>query len=155
MRRIALHILAMLAVSGPAAALSLDACDRATHNVNTGEARHQVYEAGWVSWIEWWSNEGLFLDLVVMDCDTGGFLKARTLEENISDRWLNNRAKAQEILETEMSAAPAFFSLDRLEAALTGVGRDIKIATVDMESCACAAGFPDLRGAKTAFELEE
>lgn len=155
MTRIAVHILALFALVGPASALTLEACDRTTHNAHAGEARAQAFDGGRVAWVEWWSNEGVYNDLVVMDCKTGDFLKARTLDEGISDRWFNRRADALDVLETQMAVAPSLFSFTRLAEALKDVGRNITLASATDESCACAAVHPELRGSKTAFELEE
>ena len=155
MRLLAPYILAFFAFAAPASALTLDDCDRTTHNAHSGEARQQVFDGGRVSWVEWWSNEGVFTDLVVMDCKSGIFLKTRTLDEGITNRWFDRRAEAMNVLMVEMSGAPSLFSFDRLAAALKNVGENIRIASADTESCACAAAHPELLGSKTAFELEE
>ena len=73
----------------------------------------------------------------------------------ISNRWFDRREMVRDVIATQMAGAPALFSFQRLADALKGKGRDIEIATADMESCACAAVHPDLKGAKTGFELEE
>lgn len=146
-------IIALALSASPSAALTLSECERTTHNWHAGEARHIAYDGGRVSWAEWWSNEGVFVDYIVMACDSGDFLKTRVVEEHISDRWFNRRVQAREILARELGSA--FFSFDRLATALKGVGRDVEIATASTESCGCAAAYPALRGAKTEFELEE
>ena len=144
--------IALALSAGPGAALTLADCERRTH-WHAGEARHAAYDGARVAWAEWWSNEGVFVDYVVMACESGEFLKSRVVEENISDRWFNHRTQARAVLERELGSD--FFSFERLASALKGVGRDIEIATADMESCGCAAAYPALRGTKTEFELEE
>jgi len=146
-------IIAMAVMTGPASALTLAACDRTTHNTHAGTARHMDVDQGRVAWAEWWSNEGVFVDYIVMACDSGDFLKTRVVEENISNRWFNRRTDARDILTRELGTA--FFSFDRLAAALKGVGRDIEIASAEMESCGCAAAYPEMRGTKAKFELEQ
>ena len=155
MKHVALYILFSLALAFPASALTLEACNRTTHNAHAGEARHQVFDGGRVAWVDWWSNEGVYNDLVVMDCETGDFLKARTLDEGITDRWFNRRTQALEVLASHMKVAPSLFTFTGLADALKGNGRNIEIASATAESCACAAVHPELRGSKTAFELEE
>ena len=146
-------LIAFAVLASPLAALELERCDRTTHNTHAGTARHMDFDAGRVAWAEWWSNEGVFVDYVVMACESGDFLKTRVVEEHISDRWFNRRLQARAVLERELGSD--FFSFQRLASALKGVGRDIEIATADMESCGCAAAYPALRGAKTEFELEQ
>ncbi|MEM8803390.1 MAG: hypothetical protein AAGF55_12725 [Pseudomonadota bacterium] len=145
--------IALVASAGSVSALTLAQCERTTHNWHAGEARHTAYDDGRVAWAEWWSNEGVFVDYIVMACESGDFLKTRVVEEHISDRWFNRRAQARDIFAREL--ASDFFSFQRLATALKGVGRDIEIATANAESCGCAAAYPALRGDKTGFELEE
>ena len=155
MRALSLHIAALVGFALPAQAVTLAECDRRPSNPFAGEARHEVFAGARVGWAEWWSNEGTFVDQVVMDCRSGEFLKTRMVEEHISNRWFDRRAMVREVIATQMAGAPALFSFQRLAEALKGKGRDIEIATAERESCACAAVHPDLKGAKTGFELEE
>ncbi len=93
--------------------------------------------------------------MVLMRCEDGQFLRTRTREERISDRWFDRRAEASRIIETELQSAPSLFSFATLERSLKGVGRDIEIATAARETCACAAAYPELRGDKAPYEASE
>lgn len=100
----------------------------------------------------WWSQEGVFRDIVIADCATGKALRTRTKEERISDRLPFDRSQDVEALvEKELSAGPSLFSFDRLAAALKGTGRDTLVERMDIESCACAALYPDLLGTRARF----
>ena len=152
MTRTAVHTLAALAVAAPASALSLADCDRTTHISHGGETAHQDFGAGRVGWTEWWSQEGVYSDFYIANCDTGQHLKTRAREERMSARAPFDRTKAvRAVIDTEMASAPALFSFDRLASALKTKGRDIEIDTLTDEPCACAAAYPELRGTKTAF----
>ncbi|MEL6518151.1 MAG: hypothetical protein AAFQ39_10560, partial [Pseudomonadota bacterium] len=69
----------------PAAALTLDDCNRTTHVSHGGEGGHMDLGAGRVLYGEWWSQEGVYVDVIVAHCGTGEFLKTRTREERIGD----------------------------------------------------------------------
>ncbi len=127
-------------------------CDRTTHISHGGETGHRDLGANRVGYAEWWSQEGVFTDLVVMNCATGEFLRTRVREERVSDRYFDRTDKAVSVIEQELAAAPELFSFRRLADALDGTGRDIEIATSDAETCACAASYPELRGDKAPFE---
>ena len=153
MIRLAIILFALCA--GPVSALTLAECTRTTHISHGGEARHVDYGNGRVGYVDWWSQEGVFTDVVIMACDTGAFLKTRVREERVTDRWFDRREAAAEIIETAMKSAPSLFSFATLERSLKGVGRDTVIATATQETCACAAAYPDMRGEKAPYEASE
>ncbi|MEL6645290.1 MAG: hypothetical protein AAFQ79_15270 [Pseudomonadota bacterium] len=138
----------------PAAALTLDDCNRTTHVSHGGEGGHMDLGAGRVLYGEWWSQEGVYVDVIVAHCGTGEFLKTRTREERIGERAPFDRTeKALEIIETEVNGAPELFSLKRLAQALKNTGEDIELAKLGAEPCACAAVYPALRGDRAPFAL--
>ena len=148
--------LALSAVAGPALALSLAECDRTTHISHGGETGHVDFGEGRVGYAAWWSQEGVSRDLIVVDCASGRFLTVRTHEERINDRLIPDRTrKARGIIAEELMGSAALFSFERLADRLEPVGEDIEIASLDTEPCACAALYPELRGAKTAFEVSQ
>lgn len=150
MKALAAITLAALPVS--AGALDLPACERAIA-VHGGEKMHRDAGAGRVVYAEWWSNEGVYHDVIVADCASGAFLKTRTQEERIKDRLPFDRTgKAMGIIDRELTASPSLFSFDRLADVLDGTGRDIEIADLASEPCACAVLYPELRGPRTQFE---
>ena len=155
MRLLFLHILACLALATPSVALTLDECARTTHISHGGETGHGDIGDGRVRYVEWWSQEGVYTDVIVMDCETGRFLETRTQEERIAERFFDRRNEASAIFERELRAAPALFSFERLAGAMFGVGQDIVIAETATETCACAALYPQLRGDKTPYEVAE
>lgn len=149
-------LISLAVVASPASALTLADCRAITHVSHGGVARHVDYGAGRVGWVTWWSQEGVFTDMTVADCRTGEFLRTRVREDNISARPpFDRRDVVREIIETEMAAAPAFFSFSRLREAIHPKGRDIEVAVLEEEPCACAAAYPDLRGSKTPYEVSE
>ena len=118
-------------------------CERTTHPSHGGEAEHRDLGAGRVGYVEWWSQEGVYTDIVIADCNDGTFLRTRAREERISARPPFDRTrKVRKIIEIELSASPSLFSFERLAGALKGVGRDIEIARLEVEPCACAAAYP-------------
>ncbi|MDJ0638247.1 MAG: hypothetical protein QNJ20_05395 [Paracoccaceae bacterium] len=140
----------------PAHALTLAECERVTHVSHGGESGHVDFGAGRVGWDDWWSQEGVYLDLLVAHCETGDVLRTRVLEERISPRPPFDRTNiVRKIIATEMAAAPALFSFERLAEAIHPKGRDIKLARLDAEPCACAALYPDLQGDKTPYEASQ
>ena len=152
--RLALIMLGLTAM--PASALTLGECRAITHLSHGGVAGHVDYGGGRVGWVSWWSQEGVFTDLTVADCRTGEALTTRVREENISARApFDRRRVVREIIEREMSGAPAFFSFERLREAIHPRGRDIEIAVLDAEPCACAAAYPELRGDKTPYKVTQ
>ena len=156
MTHLAVHTLAALAVAAPVHALTLAECNRTTHISHGGETAHQDFGAGRVGWIEWWSQEGVYNDFYIADCESGQHLKTRAREERMSTRAPFDRTKAvQSVINTEMASAPQLFSFERLATALKTKGRDIEIAILTDEPCACAAAYPELRGLKTPYEATE
>lgn len=138
----------------PAAALTLADCDRTIYVSHGGERGHRDLGADRVIFAEWWSQEGVFVDLIVANCASGQQLRTRTREERISDRLPFDRTdKALGIIETELAGAPELFSLTRLARALEHTGEDIELAKLKAEPCACAAVYPDLRGNRAPFVL--
>ncbi|MEM1066650.1 MAG: hypothetical protein AAGJ74_14210 [Pseudomonadota bacterium] len=136
-------------------ALTLAECDRTTHPSHGGERGHRDLGEGRVLYGEWWSQEGVYVDLIVAHCGTGAFLKTRAREERISARAPFDRTeRVLAIIETEVTGAAALFSLKRLANALKNTGEDIELATLAAEPCACAAAYPDLRGTRAPFALK-
>ncbi|MGR3513272.1 MAG: hypothetical protein ACU0GG_10935 [Paracoccaceae bacterium] len=149
-------MLISLLASSPATALTLAECERVTHISHGGVAAHMDLGAGRVGWVDWWSQEGVFTDITVADCKTGKFLRTRVREERMSERPPFDRTDAvRSIIETELKGAPALFSFQRLRDAIHPKGKDIEVAVLDAEPCACAAAYPELRGEKTAYEVAE
>ena len=145
-----------LVLVSPAIALDLTDCDRTTHISHGGETGHRDFGDARVGWANWWSQEGVFTDLVIADCKAGTFLSTRTKEERIGPRAPFDRTeKALGIIKTEMAVSPALFSFDRLAEALKTTGRDIQIAALEAEPCACAVLYPEHRGQKPAFEVTQ
>lgn len=143
-------------LASPVAAVTLADCKRVTHISHGGVAAHVDFGAGRVGWIDWWSQEGVFTDFTVADCKTGKFLRTRMREERMSERPPFDRREAvREIIATEMKGAPALFSFERLRQAIHPKGKDIELAVLDAEPCACAAAYPELRGEKTPYEVSE
>ena len=146
-------ILAMLVGTQSAAALSLAECDRVIYPSHGGERDHRDFGDGRVGYSEWWSQEGVYLDLIVVDCGTGQHLRTRLREERIGSRLPFDRVRrGEQIVATEMAASPALFSFERLGQALSRVGRDTRIAKLDVEPCACAALYPKAGADWAAFE---
>lgn len=150
--RLALAI--SLGVAAPATALDLADCERLTHPSHGGEEAHRDFGAARVGWEDWWSQEGVYRDLVVADCKAGTYLKTRTHEERIGARLPFERTeKARQIIDTELAASPSLFSFQRLADALHPTGRDIEIAALEAEPCACAVLYPEHRGERTPYEV--
>jgi len=148
------HAISLALAAGPATALSLEECTRVTYPSHGGEAGHRDFGAGRVGYAEWWSQEGVYEDLIVADCRAGLALTTRTREERISDLAPFDRTDAAiRLIEMEMAAAPALFSFDRLAEALKGTGRDIRVAALAEEPCACAALYPEARGDLAPYEV--
>ncbi len=143
--------LALLVTGGAGQALTPEDCNRTTHVSHGGEAGHRDFGGTRVGYAEWWSQEGVYTDLVVMECGTGAFLRTRVREERVSDRYFDRTEKAADLIERALAAAPELFSFRRLAEALDGTGRDIEIGRTDIETCACAAFYPEARGDKTPF----
>lgn len=155
MIRLAAYLAAVL-MATPGFALTLEACTRTTHPSHAGEAAHVDYGEGLVGYVEWWSQEGVYTDVVITDCDTGKFLRTRLREERMTDRIAFDRTEAgRSVIETEMAVAPSLFSFERLAEALDRVGRDIEIAMMKDEPCACAAAYPDMIGQKEPYQRDK
>ena len=156
MKRAAFLSVALAGLAGPVAALTLGDCDRTTHFSHAGESDHRDLGAGRVSYVEWWSQEGVYDDVVLVNCGSGKFLRTRVRETRISNRApFDVTKKARSLIVVELTASPALFSFERLADALKGTGRDIEIAQLKAEPCACAAQYPALRGSKTPFEVSK
>ncbi|WP_253186828.1 hypothetical protein [Roseobacter denitrificans] len=151
--RIAATGLALLA-SGAAQALSIEACTRVTHISHGGEADHVDLGEGRVMWRDWWSQEGSATDITVMDCAPGTALRARAAEENMNARFPFDRVEdALKVIATHESGARVFATLERMADELEEFARDVRIETLNTETCACAAFYPEARGDKTEFVL--
>ena len=156
MIRTSASVLVLLLWSGAASALVLEDCVRKTHPSHGGERAQQDFGAGWVGFTEWWSQEGVYTDLVVANCDTGETLRTRVREERITNRAPFDRTRlAQGVIARHMDSSPAFFDLNRLARDLGNTGKDIEIFASTQEHCACAALYPDLRADKAPFEEAE
>lgn len=150
-----LRIVALfLATTAPSLALDLSECRRITTPSYGGEARHAAMAGDWASWIEWWSQEGVYTDLVVADCGDHRLMTARMREENVKDRRFDRRTRSMEAFEAYAGRAPAFYDLDDLAVAMDAVAEDVRVEPMRREACACAALHPDARGGLDAFALE-
>ncbi|MEM0946872.1 MAG: hypothetical protein AAGK37_05670 [Pseudomonadota bacterium] len=149
--RLYLAAAALLTTCTAALAVVPTACDRTTHVSHGGETGHRDFGGGRVGYAEWWSQEGVYTDLVIMTCHSGEFLRTRVREERVSERSFDRTEKAIALIARELRAAPELFSFRRLASVLDGTGRDIEIAVADAETCACAAFYPDARGTKTPY----
>jgi hypothetical protein len=135
-------------------ALGLDQCTRTTHVSHGGERVHADHGAGWVSWIDWWSQEGVYNDLHVADCTAQQQIITRLREERIRPtREFDPRRRGGEELDRHLRRAPALRSLPELAEALSAVGEDTRIEDMTAETCACAAAYPGARGKLTPFAL--
>ena len=146
-------MLAALVAAMPAVA-AIEACDRVTHATHAGASGHQDLGRGKVMWTEWWSHEGVYTDVWLADCRTGIAMSLRTHEERIGDRHVIDRTeRVLATIERHAETAPAFFTMDRVAQLVRRDGVDLTIARYGDEFCGCAAAYPDLRGAKPAFEV--
>jgi hypothetical protein len=149
-----LSALILLGLTGPGFTLDLEQCPRVTTPSYGGEARHAAMGSDWVSWIEWWSQEGTYTDLKVADCGEHLILTARLREEGIKDRRFDRRTAGMAAFERFAGRAPAFYDMDDLVAAMARLAEDVRVETMVAEVCACAALHPDARGGLDAFALE-
>lgn len=102
-------------------------------------------------WNQWWSQEGVSNDILIADCKTGRTLKLRTHEERVTNRFIPDQTeKALDTIRRHAASGP-FFTLERLEAALKGTGRDKEQFVHRKEVCACHVAYPDLRGDKSEY----
>ncbi len=139
----------------PLHALSIDDCDRVTHISHGGETDHTDLGGGRVMWTDWWSQEGSAETINITDCKSGDRLRARTQEENMNARAPMDRTEdALDIIARHESGSRIFATLDRIEEDLAKIARDAERSTDTLETCACAALYPEARGDKQAFHLE-
>ncbi len=146
--------LAASLIAGQAHALTLAECKRTTHPSHGGEIRHMDLGEGRVVWLDWWSMEGTATGFSLVECESGELLKFRTAEENMGRRSAFDRTDdAIAVLERHQSGDRIFATFERIAADLEFIARDIEITTLETETCACAAAYPELRGDKTEFVL--
>lgn len=143
-------------VSSPAAALELMQCDRVTHISHGGETDHVDLGEGRVMWRDWWSQEGTATTFLVVDCAEGIALSVRAAEVNMGrdEVEFDRTDDVMAILDRHNAAARVFATLERIAEDLEGVGRDVRIAELTAEPCACAALYPDMRGDLAPFDLD-
>lgn len=144
-------LLALMA--GQAQATVLAHCERITHVAHGGQSGHSDLGEGRVIWLDWWNQEGIAEDLVLVECASGDALRFRTVEENMNRRLpLRKTDEAMRIVATEHKAARVFATLPRIAAAVEGVARDVTLFSLaSHETCACSALYPELRGDKLPF----
>ena len=83
-------------------------------------------------------------------------LKYRTDEENMGRLSAFDRTDdVVKIIEREFAASPSLFSFARLASGLKRTGRDIEVATLTHEPCACAAVYPELREALSPYKDDQ
>jgi hypothetical protein len=93
--------------------------------------------------------------LNVMECASGERLTARTREENMgAEPPMDRTDDALAIVARHESGARVFATLERMATDIENFARDVRVATLGDETCACAAFYPGLRGEKTKFVLE-
>ena len=150
-------VAAMMAISTQAStALALADCTRVTHISHAGDADHTDLGEGRVMWRSWWSQEGTTTHLSVSECGSGEMLRFLTAEQNMSDRLPFDRTeRALGIVADHHLGSRVFATLPRLAEALDKTARDITRVTLAEENCACAALYPELRGEKTEFVLDD
>ena len=152
-----LVLLALPALPASAEPLTLAQCTRTTHVSHGGESDHADLGEGRVMWTDWWSQEGTATDITLMDCAEGRLLTFRSAETNMTrGRSSFDRTDlAMDVIARHEGGARAFATFERIAADLDKTARDIEIATVPHESCACAALYPEMRGDKAAFVLSD
>ena len=145
-----------LAVSATPAVAAIEACDQVTHASHGGVSDHRDVGRGKVMWVDWWAQEGVSKDVWLADCRSGIAMSLRTWEERMGDRLVIDRTDS--VLDTithQAETAPAFFTIDRIAPLVRDQGADLLIARYGEETCGCHAAYPDLRGAKTPFEVTQ
>ena len=111
---------------------------------------------GRVMWRDWWSQEGTATDYTIMDCAPGEALTFRTASVNMGNETPFDRTKdALKVIERHEGGARVFATLARMAEDLDRIARDVSLSRWEVESCACAAFYTELRGAKTRFELDD
>lgn len=155
MRHVSVMTLIALLFGGHAQALTLTECTRTTHISHGGEADHADLGEGRVMWRDWWSQEGTMTSFSIVDCGPGNALQFRTAEDNMSvERSAFDRTKdALDVIDRHQSGSRIFATFDRIAEDLRFIARDIEVTTSAMETCACAALYPDMRGEKKEFVL--
>ena len=154
MRRLAIISAAMTLIATEGTALSLSDCRRITHVSHGGEYGHRDLGEGRVMWVDWWTQEGSFKGFSLVDCEPGQMLRLRSAEENIGPRPAFDRTvEVREVLDRHQSGDRVFATFERIAADLEFIARGVEIVTLADETCACAAAYPELRGAKTEFKL--
>ena len=109
---------------------------------------------GRVMWRDWWSQEGTATSFALVNCASGEALRFRAAEENMGRRSAFDRTDdAIDVLDRHQSGARVFATFERMAADLENIARDVAVTTLDQETCACAAAYPQLRGDKTEFML--
>ena len=91
--------------------------------------------------------------MILADCASGRRLTARVRSERMTEELPYDRRRAamrQTLPLTGVEARP-FFSLERVAEALADVRVPSAVSREDAESCACAAFYPAMRGARTPF----
>ena len=153
-RKFVLALVACVTAS-QAPAVALMECTRTTHISHGGQADHADLGEGRVMWRDWWSQEGTMTSFSIIDCAPGQALRFRTAEDNMSvERSAFDRTKdALDVIDRHQSGSRIFATLDRIAEDLRFIARDIEVTTLVMETCACAALYPDLRGDKKEFVL--
>ncbi|WP_245834167.1 hypothetical protein [Yoonia maricola] len=135
-------------------ALTLADCKRTTHPSHGGEIRHMDLGEGRVMWMDWWSQEGTAKGFSLVECASGETLRFRSAEENMGRRSAFDRTDdAIEVLDRHQAGSRIFATFERIANDLEFIARDIAITTETVETCACAAAYPALRGEKTEFML--
>ncbi|MEM6308943.1 MAG: hypothetical protein AAF754_02745 [Pseudomonadota bacterium] len=147
----------LIAIAGPLAAITPEACKRTTHISHGGEIFHRDLGEGRVIWLDWWGQEGTYHELVLVECASGETLRFRTHEHNIAGtREYHRTERAWDVVQEAHEGSRVFATLPRIAEAVkeARVAENIALTTTQIETCACAAFYPDQRGEKTAFEFE-
>ena len=149
------YLLVAVFAAAPALALTPAECTRTTHVSHGGEADHVDLGSGRVMWRDWWSQEGAATDMMIADCATNAVLVFRTAEENMNARAPFDRTDdAMAVVARHEAGSRVFATLERMSDDLRKIARDVTVETRSVETCACAAFYPALRGDKDAFRLE-
>lgn len=159
MTKVRAYLLAglMTGLASPLAALAPEACKRTTHISHGGEVFHRDLGEGRVIWLDWWGQEGTYHELVLVECASGETLRFRTHEHNIAGtREYHNTERAWAVVQDAHEGSRVFATLPRVAAAVeeARVAENIALTNEPIETCACAAFYPEQRGDKTAFEFE-
>ena len=116
---------------------------------------HRDMGEGRVMWRDWWSHEATASTYVIADCADGRALRFLTAAENLSDQPPFDRTEAAlKIVERHEGGARVFATLERMAADLENEARNVVIANLNKEPCACAALYAELRQDMEAFQLD-